>query len=141
MKQHAKRALVSHIIPAVLMIVLFITIFASFVPFSMNTTYEEPSLFMTSTPLLFVLAYITAVSDRRRQVAVLPDPGALPRGRRHRRLAADRADAATRSRRCAQAGVRAAALNSSLTRGADCARVRRAAPRASSTCSMSRPSG
>ena len=50
--------LVSHIIPAVLMIVLFITISASFVPFSMNTTYEEPSLFMTSTPLLFVLAYM-----------------------------------------------------------------------------------
>ncbi|PZX03094.1 uncharacterized protein DUF4870 [Psychrobacillus insolitus] len=57
-KQHAKRALVSHIIPVVLMIVLFITIFASFVPFSMNTTYEEPSLFMTSTPLLFVLVYM-----------------------------------------------------------------------------------
>ena len=57
-KQHAKRALVSHIIPVVLMIVLFIIVFASFVPFSMNTTYEEPSLFTASTPMLFVLVYM-----------------------------------------------------------------------------------
>ena len=80
-------------------------------------------------------------AHRRRQVALLPDPGAAARRHRHRRLAADRADAGPGRRRCASsASARGVPeLEPDARRGA---RTRRALlARASSTCSTSRPSG
>ena len=81
-----------------------------------------------------------ADADRRRQVALLPAAGAAARRLRHRRVAADRADAATRSRRCRGRRQR---------RGAQLVAVDRRRPSkssggcspATSTCSMSRRSG
>lgn len=58
-KHHAKKSLISHIIPVILMIILFIIIFASVVPasYSMSMTFEQPSFWMASGPLLFILLY------------------------------------------------------------------------------------
>lgn len=59
-KHHAKKSLISHIVPLVLMIILFISIFATTVPFSysMSTTYKEPSIWLASGPLIFILFYL-----------------------------------------------------------------------------------
>lgn len=57
-KQHAKRSLISHLIPFVFMVILFIGVFSSVFTMSMNSSFYEPSLFMASAPLLFVGLYI-----------------------------------------------------------------------------------
>lgn len=59
-KYHAKKSLISHIIPLILMVILFISIIVTVVPFSysMSITYEEPSFWMTSGPILLILLYI-----------------------------------------------------------------------------------
>lgn len=58
-KHHAKKSLISHIIPVILMIFLFIIIFATVVPasYSMSMTFEQPSFWMASGPLIFILLY------------------------------------------------------------------------------------
>lgn len=58
-KYHAKKSLISHIIPVILMIVLFIIIFATVIPasYSMSMTFDQPSFWMASGPLFFILLY------------------------------------------------------------------------------------
>ncbi|QFG00220.1 DUF4870 domain-containing protein [Psychrobacillus glaciei] len=56
-KQHAKRSLISHLIPIIFMIILFIVIYSSV--FSMSySSFNQPSFFMTSGPLLLVFLYL-----------------------------------------------------------------------------------
>lgn len=58
-KQHAKRSLLSHLIPLSLIVVLFIIVFSSFFTMSMSATpFEGPSLFMSSAPFVLVLLYL-----------------------------------------------------------------------------------
>ena len=79
-------------------------------------------------------------AHRRRQVAVLPDPGAGARRRRHRGLPADRADAGPGGRAAgARRAGRVPQLHADLRR-APRGRAGLSSP-GSSTCSTSRPSG
>ncbi|MFF2754927.1 DUF4870 domain-containing protein [Psychrobacillus sp. NPDC058041] len=56
-KQHAKRSLVSHLIPLIFMIILFIVVYSSV--FSMSySSFNQPSIFMSSVPLLLVFLYL-----------------------------------------------------------------------------------
>lgn len=59
-KYHAKKSFISHIIPVVLMIIIFISVFATTIPTSasMVLTFEKPSLWATFGPLLFIMLYI-----------------------------------------------------------------------------------
>ncbi|MDI2587093.1 DUF4870 domain-containing protein [Psychrobacillus sp. NEAU-3TGS] len=59
-KHHAKKSLLSHIIPVVLMIIIFISIFATTIPSStsMVIMFEKPSFWATFGPLLFIIIYI-----------------------------------------------------------------------------------
>ncbi|WP_144511842.1 DUF4870 domain-containing protein [Bacillus sp. FJAT-22090] len=59
-KNHAKKSLISHIVPVVLLVILFIGLFATTVPFSysMNTSFEKPSFWIASGPILFILLYV-----------------------------------------------------------------------------------
>lgn len=57
-KHHAKRSLISHLIPFIFMVIIVISIFSSIFSMSMSTTYNEPSLLMTSAPIIFVLLYL-----------------------------------------------------------------------------------
>ena len=81
-----------------------------------------------------------ADADRRRQVAVLPDPGARAGRHGRRRLAADRADAGPGRRAAAGSASRAAFLNSTLDAGRAARASSGGCAPASSTCSTSRPS-
>ncbi|MFJ8066595.1 DUF4870 domain-containing protein [Psychrobacillus sp. NPDC096426] len=59
-KYHAKKSFISHIIPVVLMIIIFISIFTTTIPTSasMVWTFEKPSLWATFGPFLFIALYI-----------------------------------------------------------------------------------
>ncbi|GGA46276.1 DUF4870 domain-containing protein [Psychrobacillus lasiicapitis] len=59
-KYHAKKSLFSHIIPVILMIIIFISIFATTIPSStsMVMMLEKPSFWATFGPLLFIILYI-----------------------------------------------------------------------------------
>ncbi|MEI4770205.1 DUF4870 domain-containing protein [Psychrobacillus sp. FJAT-51614] len=59
-KHHAKRSLISHLIPFIFMIVLFIALFSSFFTVFMNAAVNEQSLFMASAPFLFVFLYLVS---------------------------------------------------------------------------------
>lgn len=56
-KHHAKRSLISHLIPVVLMIIAVIGMISSMFTFTMNTSYNESSFFLASTPFIFMLLY------------------------------------------------------------------------------------
>ncbi|TQR19343.1 DUF4870 domain-containing protein [Psychrobacillus vulpis] len=57
-KHHAKRSLISHLIPFIFMIILFIAVFSSVFTMSMNTTFDQPSFLMASAPIFFILLYL-----------------------------------------------------------------------------------
>ncbi|KQL32448.1 DUF4870 domain-containing protein [Psychrobacillus sp. FJAT-21963] len=59
-KHHAKRSLISHLIPFGFMIILFIALFSSFFSVFMNAAVNEQSLFMASAPFLFILLYLVS---------------------------------------------------------------------------------
>ena len=56
-KYHAKKSLISHIIPIILLIVLFLSIFTSFIPITSGFN-EQPSLWMAAGPLLLIALYM-----------------------------------------------------------------------------------
>jgi len=56
-KFHAKKSLISHIIPVVLLIILFISIFSSFMPFTSGFN-EQPSFWMAAGPLILIALYM-----------------------------------------------------------------------------------
>ncbi|MEK4487171.1 DUF4870 domain-containing protein [Psychrobacillus sp. FSL H8-0484] len=57
-KYHAKKSLISHVVPVILLIILFISIFANFFPLFNALPYEEPSLWTVSAPILFIFLYM-----------------------------------------------------------------------------------
>ena len=58
-RQHAKRSLLSHLIPFSLIVVMFFIVFSSFFTISMSdNAFEGPSLFMSSAPFVLVLLYL-----------------------------------------------------------------------------------
>ncbi|MEK5216920.1 DUF4870 domain-containing protein [Psychrobacillus sp. FSL H8-0487] len=56
-KYHAKKSLISHIIPVVLLVILFISIFSSFMPFTTGYN-EQPTLWMAVGPLILIGIYM-----------------------------------------------------------------------------------
>ncbi|WP_235753973.1 hypothetical protein [Psychrobacillus sp. INOP01] len=56
-KYHARKSLISHIIPVVLLIILFISIFSSFTPIATGFN-EQPSLWMAAGPLILMAIYM-----------------------------------------------------------------------------------
>lgn len=57
-KHHAKRSLISHLVPFIFMVIIVISMFSSIFSMSMSMTYNEPSLLMTSAPIIFMLLYL-----------------------------------------------------------------------------------
>lgn len=57
-KHHAKRSLISHLIPFVFMILLFVLVFSSFFTMSSHTVFNEPSFLTATAPLLLILLYL-----------------------------------------------------------------------------------
>jgi hypothetical protein len=56
-KYHAKKSLISHIIPVILLIILFISVFTSFTPVASGFN-EQPSLWMAAGPLILIAIYM-----------------------------------------------------------------------------------
>lgn len=56
-KYHAKKSLISHIIPVILLIILFISVFTSFLPITSGFN-EQPSLWMAAGPLILIAIYM-----------------------------------------------------------------------------------
>lgn len=56
-KYHAKKSLISHIIPVILLIILFVSVFSSFAPIATGFT-KQPSLWMAAGPLILIAIYM-----------------------------------------------------------------------------------
>ncbi|MFJ7828249.1 DUF4870 domain-containing protein [Psychrobacillus sp. NPDC096623] len=56
-KYHAKKSLISHIIPVILLVILFISVFSSFTPLTLGFN-DQPSLWIAIGPLLLIATYM-----------------------------------------------------------------------------------
>lgn len=56
-KYHAKRSVISHLIPVILMIIAFIGMITSMFTFSATSAYDDSSFLFAAAPAIFMLVY------------------------------------------------------------------------------------